>query len=357
MNKEVKKILLILEKAGFEAYVVGGFVRDKIIGITSVDIDVCTNALPKDIHVLFPCENINSYGNCNFKIKQFNIDITTYRKELRYAGRKPVEIKYINNLVEDLHRRDFTMNTLCMNKNGKIIDLLDAKKDIKNKVIRSLGDADNKFVEDPLRILRAIRFATTHDFNIDLELEKSIINNVNLVKTLSSERIRSELSKIFHSKNYEKGVNLLKKYKVLEVLNMEINELKYTADILGMWCQVKCDNNLFTKQEEKYIIDINEILKSKIVNEKTIFKYGLYVNFVASEILGYSKSYVNKLYKNMEISDSRVLDINANEICEILNIKPSYIIKEVKEELTNLILERKLKNNNKDLKRYLRNRK
>ena len=168
MDKNIYEILNKIEKCGFEAYIVGGYVRDYLLGIKSYDIDICTNALPKDIAKIFigNVSNIN-YGSYKLTFNNYNFDITTYRRELEYTNRRPTKIEYTSNLLLDIERRDFTMNTIIMNKKGEIIDLLGGINDIQNKKIKCVGNPDNKLKEDPLRILRAIRFAITLNFSLD----------------------------------------------------------------------------------------------------------------------------------------------------------------------------------------------
>ena len=169
MEKNIKKILETLESEGYQAYLVGGYVRDYLLGIASFDVDIATNALPKDIHRIFNSSKSN-YGSVNIKIDKLNVDITTYRKDLNYINRRPSTVKYINNLEEDLKRRDFTINAICMDKNGNIIDPLNGCLDLDKRLIKMIGDVDIKIQEDPLRIMRAIRFACVLDFGIDNEL-------------------------------------------------------------------------------------------------------------------------------------------------------------------------------------------
>ncbi len=357
MNREIKKTLAYIEKKGFEAYIVGGFVRDKLIGKNTYDVDICTNALPKDLHSIFPVHTQNNYGGFNIKVNKFNIDITTYRKELRYEGRKPVEIKYINNLLEDLKRRDFTINTICMNTNGKIIDLLDAKKDIKKRVIKNVGDENNKLVEDPLRILRAIRFATVLNFSIDENLRSAIKNKAYLVKTLSSERIRGELNKILLSSNFEYGLMLLKELGIAKELEISYDEVKDTSDLLVMYAQIKLSDNLFTKKEKETIINIKSILNYKKIDQYMLYKYGLYLCSVCGEVLDTPKKDINKIFNNMQINELKSLDISSKEIISILSLNMGKEIKEIKEDIINNILENKLKNKKEDIIKYLINRK
>ncbi|MBE6156289.1 MAG: hypothetical protein E7161_00885 [Firmicutes bacterium] len=359
MDKIIKNVLKKIEDAGFEAYLVGGFVRDYLLGIKSLDVDICTNALPKDLHQMFPSNsNSNTYGGFNLKIKNYNIDITTYRKELKYDKRKPTEIVYIDKLEDDIVRRDFTINSVCMNKEEKIIDLVNGIEDINNHQIRMLGNVKERFIEDPLRILRAIRFATILNFELDEEIIKEIKENYELVNTLSTTRIKQELNKILLHKNYLKGLTFLKEFNILTLLGISFNEITYVNDICGMWAQLETSKNYaFTKQEITNIINIRQIISDGNINNKKLYDYGLYVNLVAAEILNINKKHVNKLYNDLPIKSLDDLQITNNEIMELLNIKPSKILRDIKAEIVELILENKLKNRNSELKKYIINRK
>jgi len=209
MNSIIKDILNTLIKNNGEAYVIGGYVRDYLLGNTSYDIDIITNLTPDITERLFN-QDSNSFGCVSFKKDNYNIDITTYRKELAYEKRKPIKIEYINSLEEDLLRRDFTINAICMDINGNIIDPLKGVNDLNNKVIKLIGNPQDKFTEDPLRILRAIRFATILNFKIDGNLYENIKKYSYLVNTLSHYRINEELTKINKSNNKEIGIKLLK---------------------------------------------------------------------------------------------------------------------------------------------------
>ena len=131
MEKIIKKVLNKIEKNGFEAYIIGGYVRDLILNRVSYDIDICTNALPKDLISIFPNGHIGIYGAIDFKMGKYSFQITTYRREYNYVNRRPNKVEYINNLLEDISRRDFSINTICMNQKGNIIDILGATNDLK----------------------------------------------------------------------------------------------------------------------------------------------------------------------------------------------------------------------------------
>jgi len=308
---------------------------------------------------LFPGNsNSNTYGGFNLKIKNYNIDITTFRKELKYDKRKPTEIVYIDKLEEDIVRRDFTINSVCMNKDEKIIDLINGVNDINNHQIRMLGNIKERFIEDPLRILRAIRFASVLDFELEEKLIREIRNNYELINTLSITRIKQELNKILLNKNFFKGLTLLKDFKILDLLGISFNEITYVNDICGMWAQLETSKNYaFTKQEVANIINIRQIISDGNIDNKKLYDYGLYNNLVAAEILNINKKEVYKLYNDLPIKAINDLQITNNEIIELLNIKPSKILKDIKLELLELILDNKLKNQNSELKKYILNRK
>ena len=141
MKEIAQNILKKLEKNGYQAYIVGGFIRDYILNITSMDVDIITSATPKEIKSIFkdiilPRED---YGALVLYIQDKKFEIMTFRKDIKYeSNRKPSKIEYISSLFEDLKRRDFTMNTLCMNSKGEIIDLLEGKKDIEKRVIKAV---------------------------------------------------------------------------------------------------------------------------------------------------------------------------------------------------------------------------
>jgi len=360
MDKIIKNVLKELESNGFEAYIVGGYVRDYLLGIKSLDIDICTNALPKDLHKIFPVNNnSNNYGGFNLNIKNYNIDITTYRRELKYDNRKPTEIEYINTLEEDILRRDFTINSICLDKDEKIIDLVNGIEDLNNCVIKMLGNIKERLKEDPLRILRGIRFATILDFKLDEELYNEIKNNSELVSSLSTTRIKEELSKILMHKNFLKGLRLLKELGILKYLEIDFNEdIVYVSDICGMWSQLKFNKNYsFTKQENINIINIRQIIERGIINNEVLYKYGLYNSLVAGEILSINKNIINKMYNKLPIKSEKDLEISNEEIINILNIEPSKRIKEIKQKLINEILNNNLKNRNCDLRKYIINEK
>ena len=356
MYNTALELLNKLKEYDFKAYIVGGFPRDLYINKLSTDVDICTNATPKEIKEIFKDSKINSeqYGSVSLIYNNVRFEITTFRKEKKYENnRYPVKIKYIDNLIDDLVRRDFTINTLCIDNEGEYIDLLNAKKDIYNKIIKCVGDANKKIKEDILRSLRAIRFATILDFKIDEKLKKAIKKNKNLLKKLSYYRKKEELEKIFSSPNCKYGLELIKELELENILNIK-TDIVITTSSLGMWAQLDVlDIYPFTKNEKETINNIKLALKEKDLNNNVLYKYGLYVCTLVGEIKNIDRVEIVKKYNNLPIYSIKDIDIKADQICEILNKEKGPFIREIYKDLENKILSNKLKNNYNAIKNYL----
>lgn len=355
MNNSILKVLESIENNGFEAYVIGGYVRDYLLGIESTDVDICTNALPKDlINIFGSSANSNDYGVFKIITDKYNYDITTYRQELKYSGRKPTEILYVDNLLQDIRRRDFTINTICMNSKGEIIDLLNANDDILNKVVKVVGDVNQKLREDPLRILRALRFAIILNFTLDDKLLAGIIENKELINQLSSKRIKDELDKILVSPYAIKGLNLLKNLNILEILGIDYDDVIYVEDICGMYSQLNISKDYpFTKSEKNGIEIIKKILSYGKIDNYILFNYGLYFGIVAGKIMKYDIVYINNLYNDLPIKSYKDLDISTEDICFYLDLIPDKRINLIKKDIKDAILNKKLENDKEKIINYI----
>lgn len=221
----IVEILDILSGNGFEAYAVGGCVRDMLMGKSPQDYDITTNALPEQICGCFKdfkvIETGIKHGTVTVVSGGENIEVTTYRTDGDYIdNRHPESVKFTTLIEEDLSRRDFTMNAIAFNYNHGIVDPFGGEKDIKNKTIRCVGDPDKRFNEDSLRILRAIRFAAQTGFEMEEKTHLQIFENMDLIKNLSAERVFSEFKKILCG-DYARKV--LREYK--EVIGVVIPEI------------------------------------------------------------------------------------------------------------------------------------
>lgn len=356
MLKDNLSVLKKIEDFGFSAYLVGGCVRDYCMKRESSDIDICTNAKPKDLVNIFEDAILpkEKYGAVTIYYKNVRYEITTFRKELKYENRRPVEIEYIDDLNLDLQRRDFTVNALAMDSNGNIIDLFNGIKDIKSKVIRSLGDANLKFKEDPLRILRAIRFATVLNFKMDTNILSSICDNAYLLKEISYDRKKVELVKIFSSSNAKYGIRLLKSLNVDKYLDFRLDKLRITSDVIGIWAQLDvCDVYPFSKIEKDMLNDIIKIVNNKSIGKYEIYKYGLYKTCIAAEILGINKKVIVNMDRKLPIRSRKDIDFSTYDAKKLLDIKEGKWIKDLFDDLEIKILNKKLKNKKDNIKEYI----
>ena len=238
MPNDVRFIIDTFYNNGFEAFMVGGCVRDCLLGLNPKDFDVTTSAKPNITESLFDktVPTGLQHGTVTVIINNENYEVTTYRTEGKYIdNRRPETVDFVTDIKDDLSRRDFTINALAYNNKEGLLDYFNGIDDLKNKIIRSVGNPNKRFQEDALRMLRAIRFSCQLDFSIEENTYLAIKNNHNLIKNISIERIRDELCKILISNNSVHGLNALKDTGILEIILPEINALvEYTP---------KCNNH------------------------------------------------------------------------------------------------------------------
>ncbi len=213
----IKQVMTVLQDAGFEAYVVGGAVRDTLLGRTPEDYDIVTNARPDEIKLLAKEHNLSlvdkvgqNFGVVMLIMGKKVIEVASYRNETygRDAHR-PEEVWYCDTLEEDLGRRDFTINAMAVDLKGNITDLYEGQEDLRQGIIRTVGNAEKRFDEDALRMFRACRFVAQLDFTYDKRILKAIASNLERVEGLSLERVRVELDKLLVSVAADKGLDLM----------------------------------------------------------------------------------------------------------------------------------------------------
>jgi poly(A) polymerase/tRNA nucleotidyltransferase (CCA-adding enzyme) len=230
---EVSRITKALTGAGFSAYLVGGCVRDLLLDKKPKDWDVTTNATPEQIVALFSKTFYeNSFGTVTVvneeqaELSLRNIEITPFRLETKYSDKRhPDEVKWSDKLEDDLKRRDFTINALAYDlEPAALVDLYNGQADLKDKVIRAVGNPDERFQEDPLRMLRAIRFSAQLGFVIENETAESIQRNANLLAVVSRERVREEFVKLIQSPSPMIGIMFAHKLGLLAQFLPELEE-------------------------------------------------------------------------------------------------------------------------------------
>ncbi|MHB8631411.1 MAG: CCA tRNA nucleotidyltransferase [Candidatus Limnocylindria bacterium] len=225
--KDVERVVDTLIADGFEAFVVGGCVRDALRGVDPQDWDVATSAKPDQIQRLFRRSlYTNRFGTVVVSSGAHEIEVTTYRVEADYADhRRPDEVAFTESLHEDLARRDFTMNAMAwrpMPAGGELVDPFDGRVDLEAKIVRAVGDPAERFAEDALRMLRAVRFATVLRMRIEPRTADAILAHAPLASALSGERIQQELNKILLADRPSTGIRLLSELGLLAVLCPEL---------------------------------------------------------------------------------------------------------------------------------------
>ncbi len=233
--KEVRRVSDVLEKAGFEAYLVGGCVRDLLLDRTPKDWDLTTNATPEEIQALFGEEETfcnNDYGTVGVVNEDVEderlkvVEVTPYRTESGYSdARRPDKVEFGVSLEEDLKRRDFTVNAIAFNIKGeKLVDLFEGEEDLRKKRLKTVGNPDERFSEDALRMMRAVRLASELNFAIEAETMTSIAKNADILSRISAERIRDEFLRIVNSTSPMQGIVFLERLGLIDYVLPEIKD-------------------------------------------------------------------------------------------------------------------------------------
>jgi len=285
LPKNVQEIIKTLESAGFEAFIVGGCVRDSIRGVTPKDWDITTSAKPEEVKTLFQ-RTINTgikHGTITVLLEKEHYEVTTYRIDGEYLdNRRPSSVSFGNNIIEDLSRRDFTMNAIAYSQNRGFIDPFFGCKDIKNGIIRCVGDPIKRFNEDALRMIRAIRFAGVLGFNVDDDVLVAIKRLKKNLLNISAERIREELGKLLLS-NFSEAFFLLEN---TELLTFVLLGYKFEGDLKEIVDQIKrCPVDepmrlaLFLQK-----IGTDKLLQKLRFDNKTIKETMLYIQKLQSSL-------------------------------------------------------------------------
>ena len=234
--KEIKEVYSELVKVGYEAYLVGGCVRDLLLGREPKDWDITTNAKPEEIQKIFTDSFYeNDFGTVGVKTGSDEptlavIEITPYRLEEKYTDKRhPDAVKFTQKLEDDLKRRDFTVNALALQLGHgvsklKVVDLFGGEKDLKNKIISAVGNPEERFEEDALRLLRAVRLATELGFEIEDKTREAIIKKAGLLEFISKERVRDEVIKVFEAGQPSTGFELMRELGILKYVMPEVEE-------------------------------------------------------------------------------------------------------------------------------------
>ena len=343
LPQKIEYVLETLINNGHSAYIVGGCVRDLLCGKTPHDYDITTSATPNETQSLFEKTIATGIKHGTITVVIYNepIEVTTFRTENGYIdSRHPESINFVRDVSEDLARRDFTVNAMCYNARDGLIDLFDGQKDIQNKVLKAVGDANTRFREDALRILRLFRFASTLDFTIQKQTFNAAIGCAHLLKNISAERIFTELQRAASGQNISVLTPLLdtnaldrfylKSADLSNIQNLENKQhlrtfalLNVTStDLEGTLDTLKCSNNF-----KDYCLKMHTLTKTIINADKISIKKTLNyadVNIVSDTLLycrdilnidiSKHKTLLNEVIKHNEPYKISQLDISGKDL-------------------------------------------
>lgn len=325
--KEVSFLIDTIYENGYEAFMVGGCVRDSILNLTPNDYDITTSATPQEIMNIFKDYKIIDtgikHGTVSIILNNNIYEITTYRIEGEYENnRRPKNVEFTSNIEEDLKRRDFTINAMAYNEQFGIVDKFNGLEDLQKRIIKTVGNPDERFEEDGLRMIRAIRFSSKLGFSIDENTLNSIYKNAYIIKNISIERINDEFTKTLVSNNPQ-NIILLYKTKILENLGIHCNlngyyykELEKDINILK-----SCDNNLLDRLIMLEYLISNKILKYIDKHEKyeyyceNIKKVNIINNLrYSNKVINYCNDIMEYMIKDIEKIDNIVIKRYLNNI-------------------------------------------
>ena len=364
-------ILKIFNRNGYEAYFVGGCVRDYLLGEEFSDIDITTNALPEEVKKIFR-KSIDTgiqHGTVTILVNGEGYEVTTFRTEDEYTNhRAPEKVEFVSNLREDLDRRDFTINAMALDSNGKLYDYHKGESDLTCKVIKTVNNPNDRFYEDALRMLRAFRFSSKLGFEIEKDTLEAIKKNAELIKFVSIERIVNEFKKLLSGKGNLRSLELLLDSKLntyipfLEEIEI-IQDFSKCSFCQSLYILSKINDISFdilkelklSNKEVKLIKEFDKIntdFVRKIPLELILYKY----NFEDVVFIAEYFSYNNR--NNIEnckltINSFDEVDITSQEIISTIGEKPGPWIKSVVSELEHEILLNRLDNNRKDILDFL----
>ncbi len=364
-----------LKENGFEAYFVGGCVRDYLLEVEVNDIDITTNAKPRQVMNLFnkTIPTGLKYGTVTVLHQHNNIEVTTFRVDGEYSDSRHPDEVVLTDLAElDVKRRDFTVNGLLMDENYQITDYVNGKKDLENKIIRAIGNPTDRFNEDALRMLRAIYFQSKLDFEIHPDTIKGIQENAHKIELLPNERVYNELIKALRGKHQNKAIKSLYEtdlYKHLKGLekgieyvskNVHKNISSEVFFILSFYLNGKVDNvwKLSNVDKNKYKKAIELLKSNPSFDQINIYEYGLEINILASLVLStlnkpsITIKEINDRFERMPLKSLTDLKVRGNDILAAVKKKRGAWLSQLLNELAYKVLKGELKNDKVSLLKY-----
>lgn len=372
--KDAMQVLKIFKKHEHEAYIVGGAVRDYLLKNKINDIDITTSARPRQVLNIFKgIPTGEKYGTVTIHFREQDYQVTTYRSESGYFdNRHPEEVTFEENVLEDVKRRDFTMNSLLMDDTGKIFDHFEGMRDIKYKIIKTVGDPQVRFEEDALRMLRAFYFQSKLGFTIDKDTMAAIKDNRFLIKEVSAERVLDEMIKIIQGERFKMALSAILDTNVDEVLPGLAKGIKFFVQqdempFVDVFFTTSFALNglvpsywkFSNKHRHKYQQAVKLIKMETPIDATILYEYGLEISLLANRVLyllGKDELKTNEItndFNNLPINSSLDLKFRGRDILNITERKAGAWVNNLTNEMVTLVLEKKLANEKEVLKQYV----
>lgn len=393
MEGEFKCALPVLEKlkkSGFEAYFVGGSVRDALLGLQVSDVDIATNAYPKEVKRIFK-KTVDvgiEHGTVMVLFQDESYEVTTFRTESTYQDyRRPDSVTFVRSLKEDLKRRDFTINAFAVDETGEIRDFFNGEKDLENGLIRAVGVAEERFNEDALRMMRGVRFSAQLDFDIEEGTLSAISYNASLLEKIAVERIQVEFIKLMLGKARSKGLKIMIETGLFlycpELKNMKnalsrlatdkrIENERQSWALLIYYAQLESSITPFNpkkilkkwKTSNKMIQEVMQLIEgiqkrldSKTIDPWLVYRLGkdlaLDVESLLNHINGDGKHpLVREVYDQLPIHSKKELDISGHDLMQQSNERPGKWLGDAMDSILENVVVGKLRNNKREILKW-----
>lgn len=364
------QIITKLNEITPQAYLIGGVVRDYLLKVPFNDIDIATSATPEQVLELFPnaIQEFAEYGCITIKEGDMVFEITTFREEVyNKKSRKPSEIHYSRKLLDDINRRDYTINALAMPKSMVLVDLVGGEKDIKNKIIRIIGTPKNRFKEDPLRILRGLSLMAKFNFTIERKTLSGMVKRRKNLNEIANVKLTAEFVNILNQPYGKKTVKLMLKKQLFKFVNnyhywLTLIYKKYDKlsimEKFAILCKLNpsvLENSCFNKEtiaKIKEIIEISKTIENSPITEYEVYKYNL-DDLISADLINsiLIKKYCLQTKKIKEMSETKVITqrsdivINSQAVIQLANGTTGSFVNDIMIQLEKDITTKKINNN------------
>lgn len=382
------EVIDLIQQAGFQAYIVGGAVRDHLLNQPVNDIDIATSATPKEIQTIFDQVIPVGIEHGTVIVRYFkeSFEVTTFRSEEGYSDfRHPDRVEFVDSIDMDLSRRDFTINAIAMTKEGRFVDPFDGQVDLNNRLIRAVGQPVQRFREDPLRILRAIRFVSQLNFELDHLTWQDIKANVELVEKLSIERVTVELEKLFKGQAVLRAIEYVNKAQLLNYLPIFTDHKQLIKPLLlikkpfdhvidvfcylhliadspitiNQWCKAyRLANKELRKGE--LMIELLDLYQKEGLTQWLVYQLPetLIDSFIqlVDQTLNYiiSKKEISEIYRQLPVKSRKEVEFNGRDLLACYpNRQKGEWIKLYLQDIERNIIENKLDNNYHRIKEWI----